>query len=314
MRLIIFILIFFFCISGVDAEIVYLPYTDTSNSTVIVDYPTVTNETYIYISGVDNEIYSIKSMYKFSDELYINNGVYINNLSFLYNIHNITLSEVYTITNGFLFTKEVKRELFVYEDNVLSSTVLKEFTVFKTAPYFAASTYTFLNSEIKYKNEYSSTKGFTIGEYSLDLPYQVTVNQLTQSGNLPHTITLQYVKTGEKPKSYYVSKLNPIFKYPYKIIQSFDGDNYLLNILLILSYLLKAVFFWFKVIYQSFFVIQFFILGVIIPAISLSNSRNPKGFLQESIKYYAGYFNMVIRIIRYVVDLIISLIKAIPFI
>lgn len=315
MKKYLFFIFLLFFIHPVLAETIQLPYTDNTNVSVITEYPLFDNTTYIYITGNDNEIYSIESMYYFStDKLHVDNGVYINNLSFTYGINNYTITEIYTIENGFLFFKDVTRELIVYEDSIETNRINKEFSTFYTAPNFAYSKYTFLTNKIIYENRYSSLKGYISYKATLDLQYNLVLTKLEQSGNLSRSVTITYIKIGDKPKSYYIGNLNPIFKLPYKLIERFDGDNNILNVLLIVTFFLKALFFWITVIYHSFFIIQFLILAVLIPVFSVSKSKNPKQFIELIIDNYARYFRILIKIFRYIIDLIIKLIELIPFI
>jgi hypothetical protein len=336
--LILFILFSFNIVIG---ETINLPYTETSNTTQINIYE-YNNISYTILTLNDNEIYQITQCYKFG-VLNINEGVYYSNSSFIHNYINTTISEKYNITDAFL-SKKVNYELSIYENDILKSNSYKEYYVFSTSCYFSKSKYTFLTDEIIIKNTYSDLSGYNWDFYYLTVQNNLILTDVNLSFNTNNdksgrNIFVEYIFEGIKPKSYYIDKLNPILKLPYTLISGLDSNNNILNILLIMSYILSSLFFWIKVLYTSMFTILlimsyilsslFFwikvlytsmftiliiILIALIPFISLQQSNNRNDFINKLFRNYTNFFQTILNIVKYMINLIIKLIELIPFI
>lgn len=310
--LILFILLSFNTVLG---DTINLPYTQSSNITQInTDF---NNVTYTLVTNNDNEIYRITNNYKFGS-LIINEGVYYSNISFTHNYINITISEKYNISDAFL-SKKVVYHLSIYENNELTSNSYNEYYVFTTSSYFSKVEYTFLTDEIIIKNTYSDISGYNFNNYYLSVSNNLILNNVnlsfdTNNDNTGRNIYIEYIFEGIKPKSYYVDKLHPILKLPYQLISNHDNNNNILNMLLILSYILSALFFWIRVLYTSMFTILIIILIGVIPFISLSQTNNRNDFINKLIKNYTIFFQIILDIVKYIINLVIKLIELIPFI
>jgi hypothetical protein len=311
--LILFILFSFNIVIG---ETITLPYTETSNTTEINIYE-YDNNTYTILTLNDNEIYQISQYYKFG-VLNVNEGVYYSNISFIHNYINTTISEKYNITDAFL-SKKVNYDLLIYEDDILKSNSYKEYYVFSTSCYFSKSEYTFLTDEIIIKNTYSDLSGYNWDNYYLSIQNNLILTDVNLSFNTDNeksgrNIYIEYVYEGVKPKSYYIDKLNPILRLPYSLISGLDKDNNILNILLIMSYILSGLFFWTKVLYTSMFTILIIILIAVIPFISLSQTNNRNEFINKLFSNYTKLFQILLNIVKYMINLMIKIIELIPFI
>ena len=311
--LILFVLLSF---NVVLCDNITLPYTETSNFTKIsIDY---NNDNYTILTANENEIYEIIQYYKFG-VLNVNEGIQTSNLSFINNYVNITISEKYNITDAFL-SKKVDYELLIYENGILTTTQKNNYYVFTTSCFFAKTIYTFNTNEIIVYNRYADLKKFKNEVYYtllLQKPLildKIQLNFSTFNNNLGRNIWIEYIQVGVKPKSYYVKQLHPIIQLPYRIMDKWDSDNNILNLLLIISYLLKTLFFWIKVIYISFFTIMILILIGVIPFISLIQSNYPMEFINKLFSNYVLFINLLINIIKYTINLMIKLIELIPFI
>ena len=308
-----FLFIFFilFSCSLVSAEDVFLNYT-TSSELYKVNYPHDDNS-YTIITSNDNEIYDINMYYRFG-LISVNEGVYYSNITFFDRLYNITISEKYNITDDFL-SKKVVHKVYIYHDNEKMSGYKTEYNVFTTSAFFAKTTFTFFEDNIKVVSSHSSTIGYYDKTSVLPLVHSLSLTNVNlSSNNLDRIIWLNYIKAGEKPKSYYIDQLSPILSLPYKLIQSQDDNNNILNVLLIISYFLNAFFFWVKVIYQSLFTIIILILIGVIPFISYTQSDNPQMFINKMGNNYSIFFNLIIKTIKYMINLVIKLIELIPFI
>lgn len=306
-----FILLSFNTVLG---ETINLSYTDTSNITQInIDY---NSNNYTILALNDNEIYKIEQKYKFGT-LIINEGNYISNISFIHNYDNITISENYNISDA-LFSKKVNYSLSIYKNNELNSVSHNDYYVFTTSCYFAKTRYIFLTDEIEIKNTYSDISGYNWHFYNLDISNNLIITNVnltfTNISDNGRNIYIEWVYEGVKPKSYYIEKLNPILRLPYTLISSFDSDNNILNILLITTYILTSMFFWIKVLYTSMFTILIIILIAVIPFISLSQSNNRNDFINRLFSNYTKLFQIMLNIVKYMINLIIKLIELIPFI
>jgi hypothetical protein len=315
-----FLLILFilFSFNTVLGEIINLPYTETSNTTQINIYE-YNNETYNILTLNNNEIYQIKQYYKFGT-LNVDEGLYISNTSFIHNYINITISEKYNISDA-LFSKKVNYTLSIYEDNILKSNSYKEYYVFSTSCYFSTSRYTFLTDEIIIKNYYSDISGYNWDFYYLSVENNLILTDVnltfnTNNDKSGRNIYIEYVYEGVKPKSYYIDKLNPILRLPYNILSlaGIDKGNNILNILLIMTYILSSLFFWIKVLYTSMFTILIIILIAVIPFISLSQTNNRNDFINKLFSNYTKLFQILLNIVKYMINLMIKLIELIPFI
>jgi hypothetical protein len=312
------ILFILFSFNTVIGETIILPYTETSNTTEINIYE-YDNNTYTILTLNDNEIYQIKQYYKFG-VLNINEGLYISNTSFIHNYINTTISEKYNITDAFL-SKKVNYTLSIYEDDILKSNSYKEYYVFSTSCYFSKSRYTFLTDEIIIKNTYSDLSGYNWDFYYLSVENNLILTDVNLSFNTNNDYTgrnihIEYVYEGIKPKSYYIDKLNPILRLPYNILSlaGIDKGNNILNILLIMTYILSSLFFWIKVLYASMFTILIIILIAVIPFISLSQTNNRNDFINKLFSNYTKLFQILLNIVKYMINLMIKLIELIPFI
>ena len=308
-----FLFIFFVLISCslTSAEDVFLNYT-TSSELYKVNYPHDDNS-YTIITSNDNEIYDINMYYRFG-LVTVNEGVYYSNITFFNRLYNTTISERYTIIDDFL-SKKVLHNVYIYHDNEKMSGTKKEYNVFTTSPFFSKTTFTFFEDNIKVVSTHSCTAGYYDETSILPLVHPLSLTNVNlSSNNLDRIIWLNYIKTGEKPKSYYIDQLSPILSSPYKLIQTWDEDNNILNVLLIISYFLKAFFFWVKVIYQSLFAIIILTLIAVIPFISYTQSNSNQTFINKLFNNYSIFFKGIIKVIKYIINLIISLIGLIPFI
>ena len=319
-KFLIFILFILLSFNPVLGDYISLPYTDSSNYTWIDQYNYIDTE-YNITTQNDNEIYEITMYYSFSSIINVDEGIYIHNYTFMNNYVNTTISEKYNITDA-LWSKKVNYKLNVYENNILSSQKINSYYVFTTSNNFAKSIYTFDTNEIIITNVISNLEGYLTKEYTLTLSQPLSLTQITINSTVPdkgiyttgRKIYLEYIKTGEKPKSYYVKQLHPILQLPYRLISSWDNNNNVLNILLITSYILKSLFFWIKVLYTSMFTILIITLIAIIPFISLQQTNNRNDFINKLFYNYSLFFNMMINIVKYMINLIIKLIELIPFI
>ena len=319
-KFLIFILFILLSFNPVLGDYISLPYTDSSNYTWIDQYNYIDTE-YNITTQNDNEIYEITMYYSFSSIINVDEGIYIHNYTFMNNYVNTIISEKYNITDAFL-SKKVNYELNVYENDILTSQKINSYYVFTTANNFAKSVYTFDTNEIIITNVISNLEGYLTKEYTLTLSQPLSLTQITINSTVPdkgiyttgRKIYLEYIKTGEKPKSYYVKQLHPILQLPYRLISSWDNNNNVLNILLITSYILKSLFFWIKVLYTSMFTILIITLIAIIPFISLQQTNNRNDFINKLFYNYSLFFNMMINIVKYMINLIIKLIELIPFI
>lgn len=308
-----FLFIFFVLISCslVSAEDVFLNYT-TSSELYKVNYPHDDNN-YTIITSNDNEIYDIEMFYRFG-LITVNEGVYYSNITFFDRLYNTTISEKYTISDDFL-SKKVLHNVYIYHDDEKMSGTKKEYNVFTTSAFFSKTTFTFFENNIKVVSSHSSTAGYYDETSILPLAHPLSLTNVNlSSNNLDRIIWAEYIKTGEKPKSYYIDQLSPILSLPYKLIQGWDDDNNILNVLLIISYFLKAFFFWIKVIYQSLFTIIILILIAVIPFISYTQSNNSQTFISKTANNYSIFFNLIIKTIKYIINMLIKLIELIPFI
>ena len=308
-----FLFIFFILISCslVSGEDVYLNYT-SSSELYKVNYPHDDNN-YTIITSNDNEIYDIEMFYRFG-LVTVNEGVYYSNITFFDRLYNTTISEKYTITDDFL-SKKVLHNVYIYHDDEKMSGTKKEYNVFSTSPFFSKTTFTFFENNIKVVSSHSSTAGYYDETSILPLVHPLSLTNINlSSNNLDRIIWVEYIKTGEKPKSYYIDQLSPILSLPYKLIQGWDDDNNILNVLLIISYFLKAFFFWIKVIYQSLFTIIILTLIAVIPFISYTQSNNSQTFISKMGDNYSIFFNLIIKTIKYIINMLIKLIELIPFI
>ena len=312
--LILFILFSFNIALG---DTITMPYTETSNLTKINTDFGYTEYTILTLN--DNEIYQITQYYKFG-VLNIDEGIYISNISFIHNYINTTISEKYNITDA-LFSKKVNYELIIYENNVLKSDSYKEYYVFTTSCFFSKTKYTFLTDEIVIKNTYSDLSGYNWDSYYLSVKNNLILtnailNFTTDNIYTGRNIYIEYVYEGVKPKSYYVDKLNPILKMPYNLLSvaGIDKENNILNILLIMSYILSGLFFWIKVLYTSMFTILIIILIAVIPFISLAQTNNRNDFINRLFSNYTKFFQIILNIVKYMINLMIKLIELIPFI
>jgi hypothetical protein len=267
----------------------------------------------------DNEIYQIFQYYKFG-VLNVDEGLYISNTSFIHNYVNTTISEKYNITDA-LWSKKVNYDLSIYENDILKSNSYKEYYVFSTSCYFSKTEYTFLTDEIIIKNTYSDLSGYNWDNYYLTVENNLILTDVNLSFNTNNeksgrNIHVEYIYEGIKPKSYYIDKLNPILRLPYNILSlaGIDEGNNILNILLIMSYILSALFFWIKVLYTSMFTILIIILIAVIPFISLSQTNNRNDFINKLFSNYTKLFQILLNIIKYMINLMIKLIELIPFI
>lgn len=311
--LILFILFSFNIVIG---ETIILPYTETSNTTEINIYEYDDN-TYNILTLNDNEIYQIFQHYKFG-VLNVDEGLYISNISFIHNYINTTISEKYNITDAFL-SKKVNYSLCIYQNNNLTSKSYNEYHIFSTSCYFSNTKYIFLTDEIIIKNTYSDISGYNWNYYYLSVQNNLILTDVNLSFNTDNVkpgrnIYIEYVYEGIKPKSYYIDKLNPILRLPYTLISSLDGENNILNILLIMSYILSGLFFWTKVLYTSMFTILIIILIAVIPFISLSQTNNRNEFINKLFSNYTKLFQILLNIVKYMINLIIKIIELIPFI
>jgi hypothetical protein len=313
--LILFILFSFNIVIG---ETITLSYTESSNSTQINIYE-YNNNTYNILTLNDNEIYQIFQYYKFG-VLNVDEGLYISNTSFIHNYVNTTISEKYNITDA-LWSKKVNYDLSIYENDILKSNSYKEYYVFSTSCYFSKTEYTFLTDEIIIKNTYSDLSGYNWDNYYLTVENNLILTDVNLSFNTNNeksgrNIHVEYIYEGIKPKSYYIDKLNPILRLPYNILSlaGIDEGNNILNILLIMSYILSALFFWIKVLYTSMFTILIIILIAVIPFISLSQTNNRNDFINKLFSNYTKLFQILLNIIKYMINLMIKLIELIPFI
>ena len=312
-----FLLILFilFSFNTVLGDTIELPYTETSNLTKINTDFGYTEYTILTLN--DNEIYQITQYYKFG-VLNVDEGLYTSNISFTHNYINTTISEKYNITDA-LWSKKVNYELIIYENNILKSDSYKEYHVFSTSCFFSKTKYTFLTDEIIIKNTYSDLSGYNWDSYYLSVKNNLiltnaVLNFTTDNVNTGRNIYIEYVYEGVKPKSYYIDKLNPILKLPYTLISQLDSNNNILNILLIMSYILNALFFWIKVLYTSMFTILIIILIAVIPFISLAQTNNRNEFINKLFSNYTKFFQILLNIVKYMINLIIKLIELIPFI
>ena len=309
-------LIFFVLLSFNIAlgDTITLPYTETSNITQInTDF---NSNNYIILALSDNEIYKIENKYKFGT-LNINEGDYYSNISFIHNYDNITISEKYIISDAFL-SKKVNYSFSIYINNNLSSNLHNDYYVFTTSCYFAKTRYIFLTDKIEVKNTYSDISGYNWHFYNLPIDNNLILTKVnlsfTDISNNGRNIYTEWVYEGVKPKSYYVDKLNPILQLPYNLISFLDGNNNILNILLIISYILSALFFWLKVLYTSMFTIFIIVLIAVIPFISLSQTNNRNDFINKLFSNYTKLFQIILNIVKYMINLVIKLIELIPFI
>ena len=312
------ILFILFSFNTVIGETITLPYTESSNSTQINIYE-YNNESYTILTLNDNEIYQISQYYKFG-VLNIDEGVYYSNTSFIYNYINTTISEKYNITDAFL-SKKVNYDLSIYENNILKSNSYKEYYVFTTSCFFSKTEYTFLTDEIIIKNTYSDLSGYNWDNYYLTVQNNLILTDVNLSFNTNNeksgrNIHIEYIYEGIKPKSYYVDKLNPILRLPYNILSlaGIDKGNNILNILLIMTYILSSLFFWIKVLYASMFTILIIILIAVIPFISLSQTNNRNDFINKLFSNYTKLFQILLNIVKYMINLMIKIIELIPFI
>ena len=295
-------------------DTITLPYTETTNiSQINMDY---NSNNYTILTLNDNEIYRIENKYKFGT-LNINEGVYYSNISFIHNYNNITISEKYNISDAIL-SKKVNYSLSIYNNDILNSNSHNDYYVFTTSCYFAKTRYIFLTDKIEVKNTYSDISGYNWHFYNLVISDNLIITNVnlsfTDISDNGRNIYIEYVYEGVKPKSYYIDKLNPILQLPYNLIKGFDGNNNILNILLITSYILSALFFWTKVLYMSMFTIFIIVLIAVIPFISLSQSNNRNGFINKLFSNYIKLFQIMLNIVKYMINLIIKLIELIPFI
>ena len=316
-KFLLLILFILFSFNTALGDTITMPYTETSNLTKINTDFGYTEYTILTLN--DNEIYQITQYYKFG-VLNVDEGVYTSNISFIHNYINTTISEKYNITDA-LFSKKVNYELIIYENDILKSDSYKEYYVFTTSCFFSKTKYTFLTDEIVIKNTYSDLSGYNWDSYYLTVKNNLILtnailNFTIDNVNTGRNIYIEYVYEGVKPKSYYVDKLNPILKLPYNILSvaGIDKENNILNILLIMSYILSALFFWIKVLYTSMFTILIIILIAVIPFISLAQTNNRNEFINKLFSNYTGFFQIILNIVKYMINLIIKLIELIPFI
>ena len=320
MKYIFFILLILLSFNPVLGDYISLPYTDSFNYTWIDEYNYIDTE-YNITTQNENEIYEITMYYSFSSIINVDEGLYIHNYTFMNNYVNTTISEKYNITDAFL-SKKIDYELNVYENNILTSQKVNEYYVFTTSNNFAKTIYTFDINKIIITNKISNLEGYLTKKYTLSLSQPLSITQITINSTVPdkgiyttgRKIYIEYIKIGERPKSYYINQLHPILQLPYKIIDKWDNNNSVLNILLITSYILKSLFFWLKVIYTSMFTILIITLIAIIPFISLQQSNNRNDFINKLFYNYSLFFNTMINIVKYMINLIIKLIELIPFI
>ena len=312
-RKILLLFFIFFAIHSVCAENIDLPYTDISNVSTFSMYDVSNNNISVY---ANNQIYCIDKRYNFkrTSLLSLEHGTYYNNISFQHEYINTTISEQFIISNAFL-SKKVKYTLNTFENDILSNTKVNTYYVFSTTNNFAKTKIKFIDNEISIEHKYTDIHGYNTLNYQLTIDKQLILTNCILDNTIYIThYSIEYVILGIKPKSYYVNKLNPILQLPYTIISGFDDNNTILNILIITSYLLSIILFWIKVIYQSFFILLFLILVGVIPFISYTQSTNPKDFITELFNNYNKFFNIIINFIKYIIELIITLIGLLPFI
>lgn len=308
--LILFILFSFNVVLGDTIE---LPYTDSSNYTDINMYY---NDEYNFSCANENEIFDILIKYRCGVLITIE-GVYISNITFTNNYINTTISEKYNITDAFA-SKKVEYTITLYENDIITGNIKEVYYIFPYAVTFAQTNYFFDKNQIIIKNKYSDLSGYTNNEYTLNLDKPLSLNVFTINNNMPLLgkthVYIEYIKIGVKPKSYYIDKLHPILRLPYNSIKKWDNENNLLNILLISSYILNSLFFWIKVLYTSMFTILIIILIALIPFISLQQSNNRNDFINKLFRNYTNFFQIILNIVKYMINLIIKLIELIPFI
>lgn len=316
--LIIFIIL---SINTCNAEDIYLNYTDSTD--IYIFSSTQVQPDYNFTLDMDNNVYYITSNIRYGVYV-VTNGVYYNNLSFNHDSSNYLISEKYDIDDYTLWWifdnpigKKVNYSLDIYKNNEIIQKEHNKYYIFKSSTTFSKTQYTFILNELQIINTYSSIESRKKEQYNYKFENEILINQFSINniiiGSLNSvTYYIEYVKIGDKPKSYYIDQLHPLFKTPYNAIgKHFDKNNSFLNILLIVSYLLRGLFFWIKVIYLSLFTIIIIILIGVIPLYSFITSYNRQTFIHKLFSTYRYSFMLCIKIIKYITHLIIEMLKII---
>lgn len=309
-----FIFIILFSLNTCIAETIILPYTEGSNESRINYF--YDSDSYDVLTLNDNQIYSCNVKYGFG-EVGVNEGNYISNMTFFDGVNNYTIKENFNITDGFL-CKKVSYFLTTYTDNEVRNIIYYEYNVFTTSPYFSDTDYTFIENKIIVKNNLISTEGKKSITKEIIFDKNLIVNNINLTAVWPSVkgrwMSIQYIKSGVIPKSYYVDKLPKLLSLPYKLISGYDEDNLILNSLLISGYIIGVLVFWVKVIYQSLFTLFIISLIGVIPFISYTQSKTPQSFIDRLFINYKSFFTFIINCVKYIINLIIKIIELIPFI
>ena len=289
-----------------------LPYTETANISQI-NYLNDTNNNISLLH--DNSLYSMENNYIFGYGGIIE-GDYTHTTIFN---DNLKIIEFFDIEDAFLH-KKVNYTISIYNNDVLIDSIYFKYIVYETSGNTnTKSLFIFNENEISYNMRY--TDGLSYKEYNSIFITQKNnlinhINSISDYEDL--SVCLQqitYITEGNKPKSYYIEKLNPLLRTPYKfLLDNYDDDNNLLNFFLLISYILSGVFFWIKIIYSSLFAIYIIIILGLIPLISYVNSVRRIDFIYELVNNYKRFGEIHIKLINWFIITMIRIIGLIPFI
>jgi len=250
-------------------------------------------------------------------------GTYYHNISFYVLDHEYLITNRYDISGSLIYT--VLHNCSVYNDGVLRNSQIEEYkalsltaSVFRSKLHFGSFNVDYPN---RIDNEFfiSTWKGIeSYFMYVTEIPASDQENirslKLTKSSSFSALNTvITYKATGLPSEEYYIEQLvGPLeflYKYGFKYV---DNDKSILTIMLIAGYIFEILMFWVIVIAESFFILLFLFMILVIPMCAYWNSSTQKGFIDTVIIYYSKFFRVLITILRYMVDLGIAVIKLIP--
>lgn len=312
-------LILLFSLNSISGTSVLLNHTDN----IGFYSETVTDNLNTYQLFTDNQFSDIviRQMSAFSL------GTYYTNTSFQISEREYTIKNTYEVTTTLIpGVRNVKHTYEVFNYGVsVNGPQIYEFkcfaisaSVFKSKLFFG--TYDPEQPDKIYIEHYFSEwlKQYRSFDYICDIPngdmsniQSVNITKNTFSSVL---LEIDYRADGTYPVEYYTDQLCTPLQWMYKGLRFIDSDNTFLNIMLVTQYTLNIILWLFTVIAQSFFVLMFIFVFTVIPFIAFAKSRNQGGFVDNLFTYYQIFFNMILKIFSYIINLIMDIFGCIkPF-
>lgn len=309
------LLTLFIPLVSASVDNVFLDYTDTYNS-----YShTMENNTLLLNLSADNSFdnVEIRQINPFAV------GTYYHNISFYSLDHEYLITNRYDITGLLIYT--VIHNCSVYNDGILRNSQIKEYkalsltaSVFRSKMHFGSFSADYPD---RIYNEFfvSTWKGIeSYFMYVSEIPQTDQENirsmRLTKSSAFSTISTVtSYKLTGTYSEEYYIEQLSGPLEFFYRFgFKYLDADKSILNVMLITGYIFDILMFWIIVIAQSFFILLFLFMILIIPMCAYWNSSTQKGFIDTLVTYYSRFFWGLITILKYIIDIGIALLKLIP--